>query len=228
MTILCVPQYVPYCGEAIMSARGVIEQTIQHDPTFRTTLMPYMCSEGAHNIIKSMCMEASKVGVGPMATVAGCLALEGLKAVIEAGADEAVVDNGGDIAISIDQPLLVGIFAGHFSGCDLAFEVLPREEPMGICTSSATVGHSLSLGRADAAVVVSSNVVLADAAATALGNRIKSEEDLKECFEFLEQIPEIEGAMVLFKRKISMWGKLPRIVRSRIRPDLITKNNNKR
>ena len=47
--------------------------------------------------------------------------------------------------------------------------------PMGICTSSGTVGHSLSFGKADAVCVKAKSVSLADAAATAIGNMVKSQ-----------------------------------------------------
>jgi len=170
-----------------------------------------------------MCEEGRKVGVGPMATVAGALAQESLMAILDAGADEAVVDNGGDIAFFIRKPIRVGIYTGNTFIRELAFEVEPRDRPFGICTSSGTVGHSFSFGKSDAATVISSNVVFADAAATALGNRVREESDLESCFDVFKGLPEIEGAMVVLKNKVALWGTLPRLVRSQFNVDLITR-----
>ncbi|TVM24730.1 hypothetical protein DQK91_23310 [Oceanidesulfovibrio marinus] len=52
---------------------------------------------------------------------------------------------------------------------------IPEDEvPVSLCASSATYGHSLSLGRGDLVVVRSASGVFADAAATALCNELKS------------------------------------------------------
>ena len=94
---------------------------------------------------------------------------------------------------------------------------------IGICTSSGTIGHSFSYGNADAAVVISQNPILADAAATALGNRIQNKEDLDTCFHFLEDIDEIEGALVIFRDKIALWGELPKLVQAEMNTKLVTR-----
>ncbi len=90
-----------------------------------------------------------------MSAVAGVIAKFAVEAMMEAGATYAVVDNGGDISILNDQPVLVGIYAGASPIRDLAFEVPSRAKPLGICTSSGTVGPSISFGCADAATVIS-------------------------------------------------------------------------
>ena len=223
VTFLCKDQYVASGQEALLGSRKILEDYIQENPEFETTHLPYHASKDAPELIRLMCREAGKVGVGPMAAVAGALAQESLKALLDAGAEEGVVDNGGDIALFIRKPVNIGIFAGNSPISELAFEVTPRSKPFGICTSSGTVGHSFSYGRADAAVVVSSNVVLADAAATALGNRVTKEKDINRCFGFLEGLPEIEGALVIYHDRIALWGKLPKLIKSRVDVNLITK-----
>ncbi len=223
VTFLCKDQYVASGQEALLRSRKILEDYIQENPEFETTHLPYYASKDAPELIRHMCREAEKVGVGPLAAVAGALAEESLKALLDAGAKEALVDNGGDIALFIRKPVNIGIFAGNSPLSELAFEVTPRSEPSGICTSSGTVGHSFSYGKADAAVVISSNVVLADAAATVLGNRVKEEKDLNGCFDFLEDVPEIEGALVIYHDKIALWGKLPELIKSRVDVNLITK-----
>ncbi len=223
VTFLCKSQYVESGQKSLLNSRKILENYIRENPEFATTHLSYHASKDAPELIRLMCREAEKVDVGPMAAVAGALAQESLKAILDAGAEEAVVDNGGDIALFIREPVSIGIFAGDSPINQVAFEVVPRNKPFGICTSSGTVGHSFSYGRADAAVVVSSNAILADAAATALGNRVKEEKDLDRCFTFLENVPDIEGALVIYHDKIALWGELPELVKSRVDVNLITK-----
>ncbi|MBN1783036.1 UPF0280 family protein, partial [bacterium] len=101
-------------------------------------------------------------------------------------------------------------------------------EPLGICTSSGTVGHSFSYGKADAAVVISRNIILADAAATALGNRVHQKEDLENCFDFLEDIREIQGALVVYQDQVAMWGALPELTEVRMDENIITRGLSER
>ncbi len=223
VTLLCKAEYLSAGKHALHTARSVLEQYIGKHPLFRTTHAPYHPDTDAPEIIQKMCTESEKIGVGPMATVAGTLALEALTAILQAGAEEAVVDNGGDIAFFIREPVQVGIFAGNASLKELAFEVEPQKTVFGICTSSGTVGPSHSDGKADAAVIISPNILLADAAATALGNRIKEKKDLKEAFDFLKNVKEIEGALAIIHDQIGMFGTLPKLIRSHIDTDLITR-----
>ncbi len=226
VTILCPDCTLKQGVNALNRARNVLESYISLDPEFQRAEHPYDVPRNAPPLIRKMCEDAAKVGVGPMATVAGALASESLTAILEAGAKEAVVDNGGDIALMVRKPVRVGIFAGRASANGLAFDILPRSRPLGICTSSGTVGPSLSYGCADAAVVVSSNILLADAAATALGNRVKSKDDLETCFDFLENIAQVEGAMVILGNRVALWGQLPSLIRTRIDTNLITRGKN--
>ncbi|MBN2030098.1 UPF0280 family protein [bacterium] len=223
VTLLCKAQYLSAGEQALHAARTLLEQYIDKYPLFATTHAPYHPQKDAPEIVQRMCRESEKVGVGPMAAVAGALALESLTAILRAGADEAIVDNGGDIALFIREPVKMGIFAGNASLKELAFEVEPRKTVFGICTSSGTVGPSHSYGKSDAAVIISPNILLADAAATALGNRIKEEKDLKAAFDFLKKEEEIEGALAIIHDRIGMFGTLPKLIRSHIDTDLITK-----
>ncbi len=223
VTFLCREQYVKAGEKALHNARSILEHYTERNPLFRTTHEPYQPEEEAPDLIQRMCRESKKIGIGPMSTVAGTLALKSLTAILQAGAEEAIVDNGGDIALFIREPVNVGIFAGNASLQDLAFEVEARKTIFGICTSSGTVGPSYSYGKVDAAVIVSPNVLLADAAATALGNRIREKKDLKSAFDFLTKQGEIEGALAIIKDKVGMFGTLPKLIHSHIDTDLITK-----
>ena len=141
---------------------------------------------------------------------------------IKEGAAYAVVDNGGDICILNDQPMTVGIYAGSSPIRDLAFLLDSRKKPLGICTSSGTVGPSISFGWADAAVVVSQDVALADAAATALGNAVAAAGPLAECFSATDR-PGIDGAMVIRGEQMALWKELPPLRRAWIGADRITR-----
>ena len=223
VTILCEEKYIRAGEERLMQCRKILEAYIRKDPEFGTTHAPHEPIPGAEKFIAQMCAESARVDVGPMASVAGTFALESLTAMLQAGAEEAVVDNGGDIALQVREPVTIGIYAGNSQIKDLAFVIEPGNRPLGICTSSGTVGHSFSYGKSDAAVVISHNIILADAAATALGNRIQSQNDLQDCFEFLEELNEIQGAMVVYQNEVALWGKLPEIMHCPMNQERITR-----
>jgi ApbE superfamily uncharacterized protein (UPF0280 family) len=158
-----------------------------------------------------------------MAAVAGTIAEVAVEAMARAGAKYALVDNGGDIALINDETVTVGIYAGGSPVKGLALEIPPRDRILGICTSSGTVGPSISFGNADAALVISDNVALADAAATALGNRITDTESLAMAFDFFKKVPGVIGALGIIGDKMATYGKLPKIVKARVDYEKITK-----
>jgi ApbE superfamily uncharacterized protein (UPF0280 family) len=190
--------------EAIAFQRALLEEFIRVDPFFVLTLEPY------------------DRGIGPMSAVAGTIARFALEAMIRTGATHAIVDNGGDVALVCDRPVLMGIYAGSSPLKNLAIEITPRAKPIGICSSSGTVGPSISFGYADAAIVVSEDVSLADAAATALGNAVGANSPLSEAFDVVER-PGIAGAMVIRGEEMALWGELPPLKRAKLRADLITR-----
>ncbi len=223
VTILCEEKYILIGEDRLMQCRKILEDYIRKYPQFGTTHKPYEPIREADELILRMCSESARARVGPMASVAGTFALESLTAMLEAGAEEAVVDNGGDIALQIREPVTISIYAGNSQIRDLAFVIEPGDKPLGICTSSGTVGHSFSYGKADAAIVISHNVTLADAVATALGNRVHTKTDFKECFQFLEKLNEIKGAMVIVQNEVALWGKLPELIHCSMNQERITR-----
>ena len=209
--------------EEIAFQRALLEDFIRDDPFFVLTLEPYdRAIDGAPQIIKDMVRAGASVEIGPMSSVAGTIARFALEAMIRTGATYAIVDNGGDVALVSDRPVLMGIYAGPSPLKNLAFEISPRDRPLGICTSSGTVGPSISFGYADAAIVVSEDVSLADAAATALGNAVGEDSPLAEAFNVVNR-PGISGAMVIRGKEMALWGDLPPLKRANLRPDLITR-----
>lgn len=215
--------HIDAARESIREQRSYLEAFIRRDPFFQITLEPYdVAWDDAPAIVKQMIEKSAAFGIGPMAAVAGAIAGFAVQAMMDEGATYAVVDNGGDICILNDQPIVVGIYAGGSPIKDLAFRLAARHRPLGICTSSGTVGPSISFGFADAAAVISQDVALADAAATALGNAVTAEGPLPECFQAIDR-PGIDGALVIRGDRMALWKELPTMLRAHVGADRITK-----
>ena len=223
VTVIAAEAYHPACLDAIRRARADLELFIAGDPYFRAALEPYAHGADAPAIVRRMCEASARVGVGPMAAVAGAIAEAAVAAMARSGARYAIVDNGGDIAILNDEIATIGIYAGGSPVRGLALEIPPRDRILGVCTSSGTVGPSISFGNADAALIVADDVALADAAATALGNRIADAASLTTAFDFLKGVPEVSGAIGIIGDKMATYGKLPKIVKAQVDYDKITK-----
>ncbi len=193
-------------SDLVWRERRTIEAYCTAYPLFRTTLEPYLLEGPAPGPVLAMVRAGNAAGVGPMAAVAGVLA-EAVGSALLRISPEVIIENGGDVFIAVVEPATVGIFAGSspLSG-RLAIAVDPRRTPLGVCTSSGTVGPSFSRGRADAAVALSPSAGLADAAATALGNRVAGPEDLEAALEFAQSVEGLTGALVVCGDRIAAWG----------------------
>jgi len=140
--------------------------------------------------------------------VAGLFAQEvGRRLVADYGLREVVVENGGDLYLRNDSELLSVIHAGSSSLSDKMAFVLPEGE-WGICTSSGTMGHSFSRGKADALTVISSSAPLADAWATAMANQVQSAADIDSVLERVAEIPDILGCAVIIENQVGIRGEL--------------------
>lgn len=206
--------------DAMISARNDLENYIFSDSFFSMTYEPCVISDDAPLIVKRMADAADEAGCGPMASVAASVAWSGVEAMKKSGASFGLIDNGGDIVLFSDRILRVGIFAGNAeSSGKYAFIIPPQKEFLGICTSSATVGPSVSFGIADAVVCFSKNPAKADAWATQLCNKITPENFESE----IPQNSEIIGVYAVIGDWIGKRGKLPEIVNADVSYDLITK-----
>ncbi|MBW1988721.1 MAG: UPF0280 family protein [Deltaproteobacteria bacterium] len=164
--------------EAVIQARARLERYIERFPEFARTLAPWPDPGPAPNVVRAMVRAGRAAGVGPMAAVAGAIA-EAVGTALLAESPEVVVENGGDVFFAVSGPFTVGVFAGRSPLSDrVGMRISGTGKPMGLCTSSGTVGHSLSAGRADAACILADSCSLADAAATACGNRVQDEADI--------------------------------------------------
>lgn len=70
------------------------------------------------------------------------------------------------------------------------------------------MGPSFSAGRADAALVVAGNAALADAAASALGNRVKQRDDVEEALAAVSAIAGVIGCLVIIGEHLGVLGDL--------------------
>ncbi len=194
--------------DLVLEHRHQLEHYIQSHPDFLTTLQPYSEDPYAPSLVRAMIEASRVVGVGPMASVAGAIAQYVAKGLYQ-WSDQVIVENGGDIFLKANRPVTVSILAGGSPLSGKIGVVIPKEQmPLGICSSSATVGHSLSMGVADLVCLLSPSAVLADGAATALGNRIKSKTALEKVALWANQIMGITGGLVIVGDKMATWGEI--------------------
>ena len=194
--------------KAVLKYRTLLERYIERHPDFLTALAPISVEQDAPQIVRTMVEATEKVGVGPMASVAGAIA-EYVGKELLAFSPEIIVENGGDIFLKTLKRRLIGVCAGDspFTG-KIALEIQPEETPLGVCTSSGTVGPSLSFGRADACIILSFSTALADAAATAIGNLITEVDDIPRGIEFAKGVEGLSGVVIIKGDRIGMWGEV--------------------
>jgi hypothetical protein len=188
--------------------RAHLEAYLACHPEFLTALSPLRNDDLAPDIVRDMLHVARMADVGPMAAVAGAMAqhvgLDLLKLT-----SNVIVENGGDIFMYYNAEVNIGIFAGESPlSHKLAIRIRPEEMPVGVCTSSATVGPSLSLGNADAACVKSKSASLADAVATAVANRVKTKKDIRKAIAYGSHIPGVLGLLIIMGDELGVWGDI--------------------
>ena len=189
----------------LVDLRRQMDAYLLMDPAYKAALTPYDAGLEAPNILKEMSRVSHKTGIGPMSAVAGAVA----KKVAEfLGTQDVIVENGGDIYAQAASDMDISVFAGQSPLSEkIGLHIPAAEFPLGICTSSGTVGPSLSLGRADAVMIVCKDVLLADSYATAMANRIKTVNDLQSVIDRISDIPEILGAIAVKDDRMAITGR---------------------
>ena len=192
----------------VLKYRHQLESYIERHPVFLTSLEPLPVAGDAPHIVRQMAEAAQIAGVGPMASVAGAIA-EFVGYELDLFSPDIIVENGGDIYLKSSVKRIVGIYAGNspLSG-KIGLEINGGETPLGICTSSGTVGHSLSYGKADAVIVLSKSATIADAAATAIGNLINQPADINSGIELAKDMKGVSGVVIIKDDDIGLWGKV--------------------
>lgn len=191
--------------KALDEARTIIKKFILKYPQFLTSLEPLNLSSD-EPLINWMLNAAKVCSVGPMAAVAGSVSRYVGEKLLHDN-DEVIVENGGDIFMSTKKPRKILVYAGN-SPVSMKMAIEIPVGTYGICTSAGKVGPSLSFGQADAAIVLSKDCSLADAAATQLGNYIKVKDDLESAVRRIASLPNILGAMAVFDDKIAATGQI--------------------
>lgn len=190
----------------LIELREEIESWIEKHPEFLSSYKPLDVVRGCPEIVDEMYRAGKICGVGPMAAVAGAISEFVGKRLLK-NASEVIVENGGDIFAFTKKERKALVYAGNspFSG-KLAIKI-PEGQEIGICTSSGTVGPSMSFGKADAVVAVAQKAAIADAAATAIGNLIRDRNDFEKATLRAKEMP-LEGGVLIIGEHMAAWGNV--------------------
>jgi len=194
--------------ESILKYRHQLETYIAMKPEFHKSFIPLGDDPYAPEIVKEMIRSSQLAHVGPMAAVAGAMA-EWVSKDLSHLSKEVIVENGGDIYLTTSKERTVGIYAGESSlSLKIGIVIKPEETPLGICTSSGTVGPSLSFGKTNAVCILAKSSALADAAATAVGNVVKEKKDIELGLERGRAIEGVLGTLIIIGEKMGAWGNV--------------------
>jgi len=210
-------RYFRLAEDIILKNRIDLENYILKNPYFLTSYYPIDVEFDAPEIAKLMATAGEVANIGPMASVAGAIAEMLIK---NLNAKNIIAENGGDICLRAKKDVVVGLYAGNseITG-EIGFKLKKEKikNIYGVCTSSATVGHSVSFGEADAVTVFAKSSAIADAAATAICNasRGKDEEEMiNNALERTDEIEGIDGVFVVVRDKVGIKGKIPELVKT--------------
>ena len=195
------------CLQRIKDTRNTVDSYGARHPGFIESHEPLSLDPAAPSIVKEMMACGIKSATGPMAAVAGLFARETAHELKQSLAlSELIVENGGDIFLINKDRLLMTVYAGSSPLSNkLAIEIPAGE--WGISTSSGTIGHSFSYGKADAATIICKDPLLSDAWATSIANRVQGEDDIESVLAFTETIPEILFCMIICGERLGVRGE---------------------
>ena len=205
----------------ILNQRFVLKTYIRENPDFLTSYEPVLVDENDEPslIVSLMSRAGRKAEVGPMAAVAGTISQLCMGFMVESGAKYVIIDNGGDVALKTDQDVVVGLYAGESSlSGEVGFRIKFGKTPLGICTSSGTVGHSISFGRADSVTVFADEASTADALATSIANQARGKMDHDAVQNSLERAEDfrksMRGVLVVVGESAGTLGRIPKLVQT--------------
>jgi uncharacterized protein len=192
----------------VLFYRYQLESYVAERPEFLRSLVPVTPDPFAPKIAEEMITASAAVGVGPMACVAGGIA-EFVGRDINHLSDEYIIENGGDVYLRTRKVRRTAVYAkGSPYSQRVGIALQPKDYAYGICTSSATVGPSLSLGRVDAVCVVAQSALFADGLATRLGNAVNSADDLSRALDDGQQFPGVTGILIIMGKNLGVWGDI--------------------
>jgi ApbE superfamily uncharacterized protein (UPF0280 family) len=194
--------------ESVLKYRHQLETYITMNPEFQRSLIPLSEDLHAPDLVREMIRVSQSARVGPMAAVAGAMA-EWVSKDLLKHSKEVITENGGDIYLATARERTIGIYAGQSPlSLKIGIVIEPEESPLGVCTSSGTVGPSLSFGKADAVCILSKSAALADAAATAVGNIVREKKDIELGLERGREIEGVLGVLIIVGEKMGIWGSI--------------------
>ncbi|MBN1132728.1 MAG: UPF0280 family protein [Bacteroidales bacterium] len=195
------------CSEVIQSLRNLLNEYGARRKEFLTSHHPLPGDPDAPPVVNKMIECGRRSGTGPMSSVAGLFAFETGRALLRLfDITELMIENGGDIYLVNHHEIYVTVYAGDSPLTNKLSLVIPPGR-WGISTSSGTVGHSFSYGKADAVTIVCEDPVVSDAWATAVANRIRNKTDIEKTLKFVETVPEILGCLIIFKDRMGVRGR---------------------
>lgn len=208
LAIACEGRLEDEALAALGRHRRDLEAYVREYPEFLCSLEPLAIHPRAPRIVRLMAEAGRLAGVGPMAAVAGALA-DAVGWALLRRSREVIVENGGDLFCAVRRARTVALEAGASPlSLTLGLRIRPEMGPLGICTSSGTVGGSLSFGRADAVCVVARGAALADAAATAVGNLVQGPADIEAGLARAKTIPGVRGAVIVVGDRLGARGDI--------------------
>lgn len=202
----------------ILKIRHDLESYIAKNRDFQLSLEPIKHhEENLSKIVEKMYIASDYCDVGPMACVAGCISEMSLDYLISKNTKYSIIENGGDIAIINDKKAICGIYSNNPTlGNEIGFELKARKKPLGICTSSGKIGHSISFGQSDSVTVLSNKASIADGLATRIANEVvgkTSEDKVSNALEASENYRDLfKGVLIISQDNVGCVGKLPKIV----------------
>jgi len=202
---------------SVVENRALLRAYLGSNPAFLTSLDPIHVESSAPRVARVAALAARAAGVGPMAALPGALADLALEEMLKGGGLVNAVENGGEVAANSIDPLVVGVYDGSgMGGPGIGFRLHPGDFPIGVATSSATIGHALSFGQADAVVVIADSAALADAAATAICNEARGsgpEGAIERGLEASRSIGGLRFVAIFLDGRVGFRGDPPELVR---------------
>jgi len=197
-----------FIKDRVLAYRYQLEEYIRTNPLFRESLVPLSDDLIAPPIAREMIGAAAAVGVGPMATVAGAVS-EYIGRDISNLTQDFIIENGGDIYLRTSVERTIQVHAGRSPFSEhIGIRIPPSAESRGVCTSSGTVGHSLSFGKADAVCILGRSSLFADGLATCLGNIVQKKDDIARAIEEGQKFSGITAILIILGDQLGAWGDL--------------------
>ena len=205
----------------IIKTRVELEQYIKYNPEFQISLEKISNKNPLKNpnIVNLMYNTSNKVEIGPMASVAGSISELSLDYLMNLGTKTSIVENGGDIALINDKKIICGIYSNNeILKNKIGFKLKVNKKPIGICTSSAKIGHSISFGEAESVTVISDSASISDGLATKIANEVKGEsnqEAIENGLNLCEYYKDLfTGVLIISGDSVGTIGKLPKLIQT--------------